>query len=182
VVLEGQGGLGKTTLAIHYARTHDDDYPGGVFWAVAGDALSLAQDLTALAPSLGIEIGGLAPIPAGKAILAEIAQREGRWLFIYDNVEDHAAIAGLAPGGDAHLIVTTRSAGGWPGFERMRPGTLPTGAPGDAGPRLLMDEARQHDDRDGARALSEALGGLPLALVVAGALIRRTTPIPSSAR
>ena len=84
-----------------------------------------------------------------------------------------ADIAGADPAG-AHLhLVTTRAPAGVGGFADIRPADVlpyrhrgrPGGARADGGGGA--QRCRRH-----ARALAEALGGLPLALVVAGALIR----------
>jgi len=76
----------------------------------------------------------------GQAVLAQVAATGRRWLFIYDNVESLADIKELIPQG-AHLIVTTRGAGGWPGFEVQRPGVLGFDTEGAPAVRLLQGEA-----------------------------------------
>lgn len=71
-----------------------------------------------------------------------------------------------------HLIVTTRSGGEWAGFA-MRPTMALDYARAD-GPAvaLLMQAAGRDADAEGARALAEDLGGLPLGLVVMGTLVK----------
>jgi hypothetical protein len=39
----GMGGVGKTELAIRYARQHEADYPGGICWLNARDSNLGAQ-------------------------------------------------------------------------------------------------------------------------------------------
>jgi len=50
--LQSWGGVGKSVLAAHYARTYAPFYPGGVFWLHAGASLSAWQQriLAALRP------------------------------------------------------------------------------------------------------------------------------------
>ena len=51
VALHGQGGLGKTAMAVAYAYEYQDRYPGGVFWVQAD--LGLGQALAEIATNLG---------------------------------------------------------------------------------------------------------------------------------
>ena len=73
-----------------------------------------------------------------------------------------------------HLIVTARGGEGWQGFAVQRPGVLAFDREDAPAVQLLRAEAGRAGDGAAARGLAEALGGLPLALVVAGALIKAT--------
>jgi hypothetical protein len=168
-VLQGQGGIGKTTLARHYVDRYGAQYDG-IFWGVAETEAGLADALRGLAPQLGVSLDNLPPVAAGRAIIAAMKQDGRNWLCVYDNVTGFDVIQNLLP--DTHLIVTTRASAGWDGFSTLRADVLGYETEGGAAVQVLMEAAGREDDSAGARDLAEALGGLPLALVVAGALIR----------
>ena len=168
-VLQGQGGVGKTTLARHYAAEYAKRYTG-IVWATAETEGALAEALAGLAPHLGVTLDNLTPVQQGQAVIAAM-RRDGRdWLAVYDNAPDYATIQNLVPPG--HLVVTTRAATGWAGFAAVQAHALDYSAQDSAAVRVLMEAAGRRDDAAGARDLAAALGGLPLALVVLGALIR----------
>lgn len=60
VLVAGMPGVGKSVLALHYARTHLSDYPGGLFWIDActedGEADDIALQLVELAITQGLEV------------------------------------------------------------------------------------------------------------------------------
>lgn len=168
-VLQGQGGIGKTTLARYYVDRYGDHYDG-IFWGVAETEADLANALRGLAPQLDVSLDNLPPVAAGRAIIAAMKQDGRNWLCVYDNVTGFDVIQNLLP--DTHLIVTTRASAGWDGFSTLRADVLGYETEDGAAVQVLMEAAGREDDSAGARDLADALGGLPLALVVAGALIR----------
>lgn len=170
LVLHAEGGVGKSTLARRYVEVHGGGCHG-VLWARAATRRELVEGLCRLAPHLGLEAPDPATEAGAQAVLAAVRATRRRWLFVYDNVETRADLEGLVPEG-AHLIVTTRSGGDWPGFEKLATEALAFDRPEAPAVRLLMREAGRDDDPEGARTLAEALGGLPLGLVVTGALVR----------
>ncbi len=168
-VLAGHGGFGKSTLARHYAATHRADYHG-VLWADAESRQSAISGLCAACETLGLETPEQPQESQAKAVVAAIARQvaEGKpWLLIFDNVETRADVEGLLPAG-AHILVTTRQGQGWAGWAPFEIETLPFKTPEDPAPRLLM----QAEEPEAARALAEALGGLPLALVLMGGFLK----------
>lgn len=172
-VLRGQGGLGKSTLARRYAEVHGGAYDG-VIWVEAQTRQRIIEGLVALCGHFDLDVPDTPKLQHAQAALARVAKSGQRWLFIYDNVEIYSDLKDLLPPPGAHLIVTTRQGEGWPGFDVMPLDRL--GADSEDAPAvsLLMREAGRTDGAAEARALAEDLGGLPLALVVAGGLIRST--------
>ncbi len=168
-VLAGQGGIGKTTLARHYAETRGGDYPG-VLWAGAATRQDAISGLCAASAHLGLPVPDQPQVQHAQAVVTKIAQAARPWLIVFDNVEDRAAIDGLIPAG-AHVIVTTRQGGGWEGWQALRAEVLAFDTPDAPAVQLLMDTAGRTDGANEARALAEVLGGLPLALVVMGAYL-----------
>jgi tetratricopeptide (TPR) repeat protein len=160
-ILAGQGGIGKTTLARAYADQYKQHYDG-VLWVEATSRTDTARGISALYQHHGNETRPETPSPEDAA--AYIAALTGRWLFIYDNVETRDDIRRMLPENHA-LIVTTRQGEGWDdGFAVQRADVLPP----DEAVALLAREAQREAD-----ALAATLGHLPLALVIAGGLIRK---------
>ena len=172
-VATGQGGIGKTTLARHYVETHGKHYRG-VLWVRAEEATTLVADLGLLAAVVKVDgCEQMAPEQKARALLSALDGLEQDWLIVFDNAPDDKALKAWMPGGArVRVLVTSRSTHWPPAFARLAPDLLPTGKRSDAGPVLLMQEACRHDDPDGALELARELGGLPLALVAAGGLIR----------
>jgi hypothetical protein len=92
-----------------------------------------------------------------------------RWLLIFDNAEDPAALASYLPGGGGQVVITSRNPG-WQElatpvrvdvFDRDESITLLH----RRAPRLTVGEARR---------VAQALGDLPLALAQAGAHLADT--------
>ena len=117
VVLKGEGGRGKSTLARRYAEVHGGDYHGGL-WIHAGTRQAVIDGLIALCAPLGLEVPDTAREHHAQAVLRKVEASGKAWLFVYDNVEAFGDIKGLIPTG-AHLIVTTRQGEGWAGWEVM---------------------------------------------------------------
>ncbi len=169
-VVKGQGGFGKSTLARHYAEVHGAEYHGGL-WTHAGTRQAVIDGLVGLCVPLGLDVPGQPQMQHALAVLAAVQATGKRWLFIYDNVEDLADLTGLIPEGAA-VIVTTRQGTGWPGWAVQEAQVLPFDTPDAPSVQLLMQEAPKGGTAAEAQALAGDLGGLPLALVVAGGLIR----------
>ena len=113
LVLGGSGGIGKTQLAIAYARRHQDLYDS-IFWlnATSSQALEtglqkLAQHVLSLEVSQHVDINHLLPLlsrwfsdPDNK-----------RWLLIFDNYDepDQYQISKYYPyASHGSIIITTR--------------------------------------------------------------------------
>ena len=174
VVIAGQGGLGKTTLARDYVKAHGDFF-AGIIWVRAEDATTLADDLGELAAVLpSARLDQLPPEKKARALLNALPADQD-WLIVYDNVQASKNLGSWWPTSErARVLVTSRAKQWESGVAVVEPDTLKTDTPSDPGPQLLMREADKRDDPEGARALAEELGGLPLALVAAGGLIRDT--------
>ncbi len=181
-VLQGEGGRGKTTLARYYAETSRELYDGGL-WALASDASSLMQSLAAFGKSaFDMDIPQAITPAHAEAVLHAIGTCGARLLFVYDNVDDYTAIKPFFPKGEhIDLIVTTRLTTDVPGFGRIALDVLDHDAPDSPAVKLLLQEAGQWkadaDTRAAAQRLAADLGGLPLALIVAGALAKEGTDL-----
>ncbi len=196
VTVTGEGGLGKTRLALEVARRAGlADYPDGVWFCDVSsvrDADGLAEHLAA---SLRLATGGG---DARRAVLA--AMPRARLLLVVDNCEslrpDVARLVGdmLAAGPDVRIIATSRAPLRVQG-EQVLP-LDPLGLPGQGGDhgdgpapavQLLVDRALSA----GARVVPEhpALGdivlrldGLPLAIELAAPRLATMSPGAVAAR
>ena len=96
-ILYGLGGIGKTQLAIAYARKHQETY-SAILWLNGNSKDTLQQSLAAFGKHAGIN-GPLEPTAGmtlsaqdveieAKAVIKWLALRENRrWLMIVDNVD-----------------------------------------------------------------------------------------------
>ena len=175
------GGLGKTQLAAHYARSHVADYSDGIFWVTAANLNEIRPQLADFCVALGLPVAD--PQRSGDLAEQKITAFKGyldhhpHALLIFDNVEepDHLrtrqigiGVTALTLGGK--VIVTTR--------RRKLPSDkfaelplqrlLPTPA------RQILTTARPDlaTDPDLDR-LCEQFGYLPLMLNLAAAALRK---------
>ncbi|WP_405991840.1 tetratricopeptide repeat protein [Streptomyces sp. NBC_00986] len=164
--VHGLGGVGKTTLALHYAHDHAGAYR--LVWWIRSDTPELIEAGFA---ALTVRLRGEEPSDLTTTQAAEWAvgwlQTHPGWLLVFDNAErpgDVHAWTGQLRASGRHLI-TSRYKRGWV----CEPISL----------RVLDQEASLAlllrlvggGEEDEARALADELGHLPLALEQAGAFI-----------
>ncbi|PDP84695.1 hypothetical protein CQJ94_26905 [Glycomyces fuscus] len=187
-VLHGLGGCGKTTVALRLARdAREHGYT--VFWVPADDHDRTVTALRDVALEMGADEDEVADAWAGRASATDLLWRhldeaERPWLLVLDNADapDRLAAPGRMPGdstgwvrasGAGLTVVTTRvgTADVWGGGTRLHP-VEPL--PADDGADILIDLAGNAGTAAEARRLADRLGGLPLALRLAGAYLART--------
>ena len=91
-------------------------------------------------------------------------------LLIYDNAIDAASLKPYLPPGGAARVLVTSNAHAWRGVAAPVEIRL---WPKEIGADYLIARTGRDDERAGAQALSEALGGLPLAHEQAAAYCER---------
>jgi tetratricopeptide (TPR) repeat protein len=166
--IHGLGGIGKTELVAHYARTNLDRFTL-VWWITADSAENVALGLAALTRRLH-QLANLAD--AQEWAIGWLQSHTG-WLLVLDNVEDIDHIRPLLGqvAGRGQVVVTTRRNLGtarW-ATHGLRPLQLDV-LPREASVELLLRLTGSHD-RDAADRLAAELGDLPLALEQASAYI-----------
>ncbi|MDQ1354848.1 MAG: hypothetical protein QG657_5157 [Acidobacteriota bacterium] len=167
---QGLGGLGKTQLAVEYAHRFRDEYPLGVLWVNADQEIE--PQLIQMAKQ------GLWIHPESKPQdILEIArvrlQNRSECLVIFDNVEDRAVIEPYLPMVDAepHLLLTSRAV--QKGFTPINISLLDE----ELSFQLLLKESGRdintllEPELNAGREIADKLGGLPLALEIAGAYL-----------
>jgi WD40 repeat protein len=174
--LTGMGGIGKTQLAVEYAYRHRDDYPGGVYWVNA--AQDVQAEMAELAKVVGLfEDGAPDAERQQRRLLAFVRFLDERpeALVILDNVEDPRSLRtkafGFVPAQlRCRLLFTTRRRDGSGAFA-----TVPVGALAEEEAlALLAGSARrvwEGEELTAAREMCLVLGGLPLALALAGSFL-----------
>jgi transcriptional regulator with XRE-family HTH domain len=158
--LFGMGGVGKTQLAAEYAHLFADDYDVA-WWINAEQAGLIGDQVTSLGQALGCVPAGAPSEAARAAVLAELRQQE-RWLLIFDNATVPADVMPWLPGGDGHVLITSRERG-WDEVAAPVEVDVLTRAESIA----LLRHRVPHLAAADADRLAAALGDLPLALAQA---------------
>ncbi|MDR7276416.1 Kinesin light chain 2 [Catenuloplanes atrovinosus] len=156
-VLTGPGGAGKTQAAAHLAeelwRGREIDL---LIWIRAGSQEQIISGYGRAAAELG------RPLPDA------LADDGRRWLVVLDDVTDAADLDGLLPPPDGRTVITTRlPAAAVPGRDVPLDAFTRTEARDFLRTRL----ARRPDLADDPDGVAGDLGGLPLAVALAGAVI-----------
>ena len=175
--VHGLGGVGKGTLAAHWATAHAGDHIV-TWWIAAVTPADIDAGLAALAVALQPALSGVLPLEAlREGAVQWLAARPG-WLVILDNVTDPADVAPLlarAPAG--RYLITSRRASGWHGT--AVPVRLDVLDPAEA--QALLSAILAPDrpgEADGAAELCAELGFLPLAIEQAGAYLTQAGATP----
>ncbi len=165
----GLRGVGKSTLAAAYAEMRRADYRV-TWWIRAQTPETMRADLAAL----GVRLGWVAAAEKEEVALAAVRERlsdEGEGiLLIYDNAVDAASVRPYLPLAGAARVIFTSNAPAWRGVAELVEIGLwskPVGA------YYLIARTGREDERAEAEALSETLGGLPLAHEQAAAYCER---------
>ncbi|GGY04984.1 AfsR/SARP family transcriptional regulator [Streptomyces anandii] len=179
VAIDGMGGSGKTSLAVHAAHRVASEFPDGQFhidlrgFTRGEPPVAPAFALFQLLRALGVPSERIPEDLEGRSALwrAEAAGR--RLLLLLDNVADAAQVLPLLPASPASLIVVTSRARlvDLDGAEWLSVGPMSL----DEGTLLVeqvLGEARVSAEPDAGRELVQLCGQLPLALRIVSARLR----------
>ncbi|KUL91264.1 hypothetical protein ZTR_01469 [Talaromyces verruculosus] len=197
-VLHGLGGIGKTQLAIHFAREHKEHFTA-IFWLAGRSRETLLQSLSSVLSRLPGQSDKPAVVNEGevernaKQVLRWLASPGNtRWLLIFDNIDQYSP--GTDDGYDVGKFFPTADHGSILITSRLqsitelgRPFAL-QGLDFKDSISLLWqsrhlsdpDTATRQDPDTATRQdqdvidLINRLGGLPLAITIAGSFMRET--------
>lgn len=194
-VLHGLGGCGKTTIALMLAR-RAVRHGTSVWWVSAATETELHTDMRHLASRMGATDDEIDRAWAGLDSATDLLwrlldPRTDRWLLVIDNADEPEALAGsnqplnaatgwLRPprSRKGRVVVASRDGNPdiWGAWCQLHP--IP-GLSATEGTQVLLDHAgtRAGTAQD-AEALTTYLGGLPLALRLAGSYIAETAAMP----
>ncbi|MEV6648767.1 tetratricopeptide repeat protein [Amycolatopsis sp. NPDC051371] len=195
-VLHGLGGSGKSTLALALARQAERQGIR-VWWVAAGDPVLFTASVQAVAVDLGIAPEHLRLGSLPDRVWTCLNGYDRPWLLVFDGVDDPLRLAlpggGIADGNGwvrpiesawGAVVVTTRNRDSrhwtasderWVQLHAVDPLTP------DAGAHVLLELAGDAaGDLAAAQRLSIRLGGLPLALSLAGRYLGEVTAMPPS--
>ncbi len=176
ITLTGPGGIGKTSLAVEFARATASECPDGA-WFVALDSVVDPEQVGAvIARTLGLFDGSARP--AVEALPGFLAARS--MLLVLDNFEQVMGAAGLVAAllrtsTGTRFVITSRAPLHLGGEQEYPVRSLPTGAD-DPGLALFIERGRAArpawDPGPDARLIAEICGlldGLPLGIELAAA-------------
>lgn len=179
--LSGPGGIGKTRFATEYAFHYRSDYDA-VLWVNAASRDMLLTEYAALAGELNLPEKDAQDQHVGRAAVTRWLTEQTRWLLVMDNADDLKMVEEFIPTtGRGRILLTTRS---HPLYQLANRVEINAMAPKEGALFLLrratilereeqLEGASPEDVRD-ALALTQEMGGLPLALDQVGAYIEET--------
>jgi len=195
VVLHGLGGSGKTAVVLEAIALAQGCCPAcrrTVWWIDARQEEGLLAGLRAVARQTGLQTNSAWGADAADVLWNQLSLLADRWLLVLDGVDDTALLDGpghLASGTgwirpqacpSGVVIVTTRNGGGpsWGTGALLLP---VKSLQADTAAAVLLDHT---GDAAGptadARELALRLGGLPLALHVAGSYLAEVAGMPDA--
>ncbi|GAA4894071.1 DNA-binding SARP family transcriptional activator [Stackebrandtia albiflava] len=180
VAVDGMAGAGKTTVALKAAHGLADRFGDGQLFidlhgfSPTSRPVSPEQALERLLRSLGVSSAAMPADVDDKAALWRSTLGDRRILVLLDNAVDERQVRPLLPGSPAQgvLITSRRRLAGLDDARLLSIGALPE----PEASRMFVACAGLHGesvDPDAVRAVVTVCGGLPLALRIAAARVRR---------
>ncbi|MEU7906729.1 tetratricopeptide repeat protein [Actinoplanes sp. NPDC049118] len=178
-VVSGTAGIGKSTLAVHWAHEVRDRFPDGQLhvnlrgFDPGGPPAAPAEVLRGFLEALGVPAQRIPGDVGAQAALFRSRLTGRRMLILLDNAADAAQVRPLLPGeaGCLALVTSRASLSGLVAAEGARPLRLDVMS-GAEGRELLARRVGEHrikDDPEAVDRILAACAGLPLALAITAA-------------
>lgn len=174
VVCAGLGGIGKTQLALQYARHSPHPYHL-IAWFSAENIDKLKQQYLDFAKTIGY-VEEVPTFEAANFYIKNWLKNHSDWLLIYDNVQAYEDISVFLSEKGGHVIITTRNHY-WPNNLKIIPVDVMTETESIALVGSFLRHNKHHiETKENAmlKELVKTLGYLPLALSQAGAYLNQT--------
>jgi hypothetical protein len=168
--LHGEGGVGKSQIAIEYAHRHRADYDV-IWWIPSERPAQILASLIELGNRLDLDVGNevITAIPKVRAAL-RAGTPYGNWLLVFDNAETPETVRDYLPeAGTGKVLVTSRNQEWSQIAESLEVDVFTR----EESVRLLKRRNRELPGPE-AEQLAEALGDLPLAIEHASAWLHAT--------
>ncbi|MBP2324931.1 Tfp pilus assembly protein PilF [Kibdelosporangium banguiense] len=189
--IDGTAGIGKTTLAVHWARQVADWFPDGQLYVnlrgfdPAGTPMHPAEAIRGFLDAFEVPAEKVPASVQAQAALYRTLMADRRVLVVLDNAKDINQVRPLLPGGTScFVVITTRVQ--MPGLvmqEGASPFTLGTLGRTEAESLLAghLGPQRLAAELDAVTELVAYCGGLPLALSIVAARAALNPRLPLSA-
>jgi DNA-binding SARP family transcriptional activator len=179
IVLHGEAGVGKTSAAVHWSQTRRDRFPEGQLYVnLSGYSFRPPVDpndaLEDLLRNLGVEGSAIPASLDGRSAMFRTVLANRRVLLVLDDARSPGQVRPLLPGGDAIVIVTSRSRmDGLAVRERGRQLAVEQLTTEEA--RAMLSEALKSSPAatEELDELADLCSRLPLALALAAAQVNR---------
>jgi len=185
----GLGGVGKSEIAMEFALQHKDDFDA-IFWMDSADEVKLDARYTQIAADLGLEstLDSTNQIVSRALVKGWLSSPkkyvEGQqerttlstdvnWLIIFDNADDPMILVDYWPQGSGSVLITSRDPLAKSLFSANLSGLDLEPLSEEYGSLLLTNITQETDEDYVAAQIVKKLGGLPLAIVQMGGVIRR---------
>jgi tetratricopeptide (TPR) repeat protein len=168
--LHGEGGVGKSQIAIEYAHLHRADYDV-IWWIPSERPAQILASLIELGNQLGLDVGNevITAIPKVRAAL-RAGSPYSNWLLVFDNAETPETVREYLPeAGTGKVLVTSRNQQ----WSRIAE-SLEVDVFSRTESVLLLQRRNASLLEADAERLAEALGDLPLAIEHASAWLHAT--------
>jgi DNA-binding SARP family transcriptional activator/tetratricopeptide (TPR) repeat protein len=175
----GTAGVGKTTLAVHWAHRVADRFPDGQLYANLrgfdpdGSAVSPADALGSFLEALHVPPSRIPVDLAARAALYRSLLAQRRVLVLLDNARDADQVRPLLPGAPGCLVVVTsrNRLSGLVAAEAAHPVVLDLPSPAEARQQLVrrIGAQRTAAEPEAVAEIVAACARLPLALAIVAA-------------